>query len=127
MVVVTHFLNKDLKNKNLLIRMRRVKGSYNGENIAKTIILIILKIRIINNLGYFITNNATNNNVIIKVVLQCLHPNITNLRYRRVRYLNYIINLITKAFLFNSEKDSFKDVETNNLVAMTTLKAEITF
>jgi hypothetical protein len=68
-VVVTYFLNKDLRNRSLLIRIRRVKGSYSGENITKAIIPIILEIGIISNLRYFITNNAINNNIIIKVIL----------------------------------------------------------
>jgi hypothetical protein len=89
MVIVAHFLDKDLRNRSLLIRIRRVRGSYNGENVTKAIIPIILKIKIISNLRYFITDNATNNNIIIKVVLQRLHPDIINPRYRKVRYLYY--------------------------------------
>jgi hypothetical protein len=127
MAVITYFLNKDLKNRSLFIGIRRVRDSYNGENITKAIILIILEIRIISNLGYFITDNATNNNIVIKVVLRRLHPNIIHPGHRKVRYLSYIINLAAKTFLFNSEKESFEDIKTNNLVFITALEAEIVF
>jgi hypothetical protein len=68
-IVIAHFLNKDLKNRSLLTGIRRVKGSYNGENIAKAIILILIEIRIVNKLSFFITDNATTNNVIINLIL----------------------------------------------------------
>jgi hypothetical protein len=44
-----------------------------------------------------------------------------------VRYLNYIINLAAKAFIFNGDKDSFEDVEINNVMLIIALKAEINF
>jgi hypothetical protein len=50
-VVVAHFLDKDLKNRSLLIGIRRVRGSYSGENITKVIILVLIKIKIISKLG----------------------------------------------------------------------------
>jgi hypothetical protein len=44
-----------------------------------------------------------------------------------VRYLSYIINLVTKAFLFNGDKDSFKDIKINSAMLITALKVEIHF
>jgi hypothetical protein len=107
---VAHFLDKGLNNRSLLIGIRRVKGSYNGENITEVIIPVLVEIRIINKLGYFTTDNASANNITIELVLQRLHPDIRQPRARRVRYLGYIINLAAKAFLFNGGKDSFEDI-----------------
>jgi hypothetical protein len=67
--VVTHFLNKNLTNRSLLIGIRRVKGSYNKENISEAIIPILIKIGVISKLSYFTTDNASTNNIIIKVIL----------------------------------------------------------
>jgi hypothetical protein len=39
--VVFHFLNKDLKMRSLLAKIKRIKGSYTGENITEAVILII--------------------------------------------------------------------------------------
>jgi hypothetical protein len=73
---MTYFLNKGLNNRSLLISIRRVKDSYNKENITEVIIPILIKIRIVSKLRYFITDNASANNIIIKLVLQRLRPNI---------------------------------------------------
>jgi hypothetical protein len=124
---VAHFLDKDLKNRSLLIGMRRVRGSHSGENIAEAIIPIILEMGIVGNLGYFITDNATNNDVAIEVILRRLRPDVTHPGHRRVRCLGHIINLAAKAFLFGGGKDSFEDVETDSSVPMTALEAEIAF
>jgi hypothetical protein len=40
-----------------LINIRRIKGAYIGENIIKVIILILVKIRVVSKLGFFIRNN----------------------------------------------------------------------
>jgi hypothetical protein len=68
-IVMAYFLDKGLNNRSLLIGIRRVKGSYNKENITKVIILILVEIRIISKLGYFTTDNVSTNNIIIKLVL----------------------------------------------------------
>ena len=107
--------------------MRRIKDSYNRENIAEAIILILVEIGVISNLGYFTTDNASTNNIIIKIILQRLRLNIFYPKRRRIRYLNYIINFAAKAFLFNYNKESFKDVEINYSIPMITLKVEIVF
>jgi hypothetical protein len=124
--VVAYFLDKDFNNRSLLIKMRRVRDSYNGENIIKSIIFILKEMKVISNLGYFITDNVTNNDIVIKIILHRLRPNINNFKQRRVRCLNYILNLATKAFLFNNGKALFKDVKINSSVFITTLKVKIT-
>ena len=52
--VILYYLNRNLKVRNLLIGMRRVKGAYSGENIAEAVISIILVIGIKDRLGFFI-------------------------------------------------------------------------
>jgi hypothetical protein len=126
-VVMAHFLDKKLNNRSLLIGIRRVRGSHSGENIAEAIIPVLVEIKVISKLGYFTTDNASTNNVTIKLILKRLRPNIRQPRARRVRYLGHIINLAAKAFLFNRDKDSFKNVETGNSVPITALEVEIEF
>jgi hypothetical protein len=74
--VIAHFLDKGLNNRSLLIGMRRVKGSYSGENITEAIIPVLVEMGIISKLGYFTTDNASANNITIKLVLQRLRPDI---------------------------------------------------
>jgi hypothetical protein len=112
--VIAYFLDKNLKNQSILIDIRRIKGSYNSENTAKAIILILIKINIISKLEYFITN-VTINNLIIKIILQRFRFNITYLEQRRVRCLKYIINLAAKAFLLAGEDFYLHAVPAGNL------------
>jgi hypothetical protein len=127
MAVIAYFLDKDLKNQSILIGIRKIKGSHNGENTAKAIIPILIKMNIINKLGYFITNNVTTNNLIIKIILQRLRLDITYLGERRVRCLRHIINLAAKAFLFSNNKESFENVQFVSQLPITALEAEIDF
>jgi hypothetical protein len=61
-------------------------------------------------LGYFIAdNNNVRNNICIRAILRKHRPNIKDLGSRRVRCLEYIINLAIKAFLFGKNADAFED------------------
>jgi hypothetical protein len=63
--VVIYYLDKDLVNRNYLINIRRISEAYTGENIAKTVIPILLKIGILLKLGYFIADNDGRNYIYI--------------------------------------------------------------
>src|SRR5438105_320061 len=90
--------------------MKRVKGSYSGENIAEAIIPIIRDIGIKQSqLGYFIGDNASPNDIAIRAILAELYPTLRDPNFRRVRCLEYIINLAAKAFLFGNNTDSFEE------------------
>lgn len=65
-------------------------------------------------IGYFITDNATNNDSAIDVVLAYFYPKMTKIQRenRRLRCLGHVINLAAKAFLYGTEFDAFeKDIE----------------
>lgn len=68
--------------------------------------------RVVENLGYFISNNNFTNDVAIRCIFTELYKDIENSDSRRVRCLGYIINLAGKAFLFRKDADAF-EVETN--------------
>jgi hypothetical protein len=110
MAIIAHFLNKDLKNRSLLIGIRRVRESYSGENTTEAIILVLIKIRVISKLGLFIVDNATVNDVTISLIFQKLRSDIFQLSHRRVKYLGHIINLAAQAFLFSEDRQAFKEV-----------------
>ena len=89
--------------------MRRIRGTYTGENIAEAVMPILLEIGILSKLGYFIANNDGRNNICIRAILRKHWPDIKDPDSRRVRYLGYIINLAAKAFLFGKNADAFED------------------
>jgi hypothetical protein len=54
---------------------------------------------------YFILNNTTNNNIAITAIIKEFNFNLIK---RRLRYLGYIINIITYYLLYGYNLDLFK-------------------
>ena len=72
---------------------------HGGLNISETVYMIATKFGIIDRLGYFISDNATNNNTAVN----CLHEQIRegggipmNNDECRLRYFGHIIHLVVK-------------------------------
>jgi hypothetical protein len=65
MEIIIYYLDKDLINRSYLIDIRRINEAYTNENIIKTVISVLIKIRILLKLGYFIANNDGRNNIYI--------------------------------------------------------------
>jgi hypothetical protein len=107
--VIIYYLDKDLVNRSYLISMRRINGAYTGENIAEAVMPILLEMRILLKLGYFIADNDSRNDTCIRAILRKLRFNIKDPDNRRVRCLRHIINLTVKAFLFGKNADAFED------------------
>ena len=85
-----------------------------GENQAEIIIQVIEEFKLGKHIGYFVIDNATNNDPAIDIVLKHFFPGMPLKRRnaRRLRCLGHVINLAAKAFLFGTEFDAFeRDVE----------------
>ena len=54
---------------------------------------------------YFILDNATNNNIVITAIIKEFNFNLIK---RQLRYLGYIINIITHYLLYGYNLDLFK-------------------
>jgi hypothetical protein len=89
--------------RSLLADKRRIKGSYNGDNIAKAIIFIFKEMINMKRLGFFISDNASFNNTAIRAILAYLRFNLKDPDFKRVKCLRHIINLTAKAFLFKKK------------------------
>jgi hypothetical protein len=124
--VVAHFLDKDLKNRSILIGLPRVKGCHSGENIAEAVIAVLSKMIDISKLGYFCTDNATTNDVAIRIICQRLRPDIQDPRKRRIRCLGHIINLAATAFLFGNDSASI-EAESSDFNNTDYLNAQLAF
>jgi hypothetical protein len=97
-----------------LIAIRQLKGPHTGENQAEIIIEVIKDYKLGKHIGYFITDNASNNNTAIQFVLEHFYPSMPEKRRlaRRLRCLGHVINLAAKAFLYGQEYNAFeKDIE----------------
>jgi hypothetical protein len=70
------------------------------------IIEIIISVK---RLKFFIGDNASTNDIIIRAILIYLRPHIKDSDFRRVRCLSYIINLTAKVFFFGKNADAFEE------------------
>jgi hypothetical protein len=107
--MVFHFLNKNLKVQSLLIKIKRVKNAYTEKNITKAVIPIIKEIINSNRLGFFIGDNASENNIITRVIITYLYLNEKDFNFKHIKCLDYIINLAIKAFLFRKDVEVFEE------------------
>lgn len=106
--IVAHWLDEDLKKQDVLIGLRRLKGSHSGENLAEVIIPVLQSYNLTSNLGFFIGDNVASNDVAVRCILHSIRPDIKDPESRRVRCLGHIINLVAKAFLFGNDEESLE-------------------
>ena len=79
---------------------------YAGVDITKGIIAVIKDFSIKNEqIGYFIIDNATNNNMAITAIIKEFNFDLIKCW---LYYLGYIINIITCYFLYSYNPDLFK-------------------
>jgi hypothetical protein len=91
---------------NLPIALPQLTGAYTGEAIAIAVTATLRAYRIIlDTLGYFVLNNASNNNTAIAAVAREF-SNFEAIE-RRLRCSPHTINLIRQALLFSKDKDAY--------------------
>ena len=90
--VVAHFVDKDYQLRTIMLALRRITGSYSGENLAYTLEQIIEEFEITGRLGYFVLDNAESNNTCIEYLLKNIAPYLQK-KHRRLRCIGHIINL----------------------------------
>ncbi|OCK74377.1 hypothetical protein K432DRAFT_310845, partial [Lepidopterella palustris CBS 459.81] len=64
--LVIYFINNRGRFNSFLLSILELTGQYISVNITNSIVAIITKFNIVNKLGYFITNNAPNNNTLLR-------------------------------------------------------------
>jgi len=57
------------------------------------------------NLGYFVLNNALNNDTTLTELVKTIG---FDLKQKRLRYIGYVLNLITKAYLYGQDVSDFQ-------------------
>jgi hypothetical protein len=97
--VVAHYTTAQGFVKDLAIDLPQLSGVHSGERIANCI-----ESTLASKLGYFVLDNAYNNNTAIKT-LGSKYDFVAN--HRRLRCSAHTINLVGQAVLFSSNKDAF--------------------
>ncbi len=109
--------------------MRNIHGDPSGKNQAKALLPVLDEYLLKAKLGYFITENDSSNDTCITEIIDLIYPDL-DAKERRLRCIGHIINLVTKAFIFDNKSESFEaDVaiadSTNDLeIAMKLLKKQ---
>lgn len=72
--IVGHYTNSKGKNITLLLGLRRLIGSHSGANMAEPVIQVIQEYELADKIGYFVLDNATNNDTCLEEVFDQLRP-----------------------------------------------------
>lgn len=103
-----HYAN-ELRSQ-VMIALRQLKGPHTGENQAELILSIIKEFNLQDKIGYFVTDNAKNNDTAIDTIFRTLRPEWPEeqRKARRLRCLGHVINLAAQAFLYGKDIDAFE-------------------
>jgi hypothetical protein len=126
--IVAHYISATGNLDTSVLALREVNGEHSGENQAVEILDVINDYGIASKVGYFVMDNATNNDTMIKELSKKLkekHEIIWDPRPHRLRCNGHVINLAVQAFLFASdEEDISQDNNTELLSSPTEIEME---
>ena len=107
--VTAYFLNTNFKTQSILLSSPEQSESHYGVDIADQVITVIEDFDIASKLGFFVLDNALNNDTAMEAIGARFgfKP-----KERRLRCAGYIINLITRHLLFRFNKKLFKFKDT---------------
>lgn len=108
--VVGHWVCPVGKVKSTVLGLRRFKGRHTGENHALHFWSIICDYNLMQKIGYFNLNNATNNDSVlrhIKIYLKGINIEF-DIIGRRLRCIGHVINLVVKVLLWGEDPDAFE-------------------
>jgi hypothetical protein len=74
MAVVAHFTDKDYRVQTRLLALRCLYGEHSGENQAELLADVLKDYELTDKIGYFVTDNASNNNTTINILLCNIQP-----------------------------------------------------
>jgi hypothetical protein len=110
--IVAYWWDMDNTIKSALLALPKLSGIHSGENIAFTIVEILDFYAIKDKLGYFMLDNATNNDTAVQAVTEELakrgiYRDLSN-DESRLRCTGHILNLVVKALLFGNNSDALE-------------------
>jgi hypothetical protein len=108
--VIVYYIDKSIRNRIIIITLKRLRENHSGENINFRLIKIIENFDLNKNLKYFITNNANSNNTCVDHVLIIFLFKFNKIGriYRYLYYFGYILNLAYDLYLYGKDSESFK-------------------
>lgn len=109
--VVAHYFDAAGDFNTRLLALPRIKGTHNGENLAKGVIEVVERFGFEAKLGGFQADNAENNDTCVTELLRHFNPHLSTPQLdlmrslKRVRCVGHILNLVARAFLDGENKE----------------------
>ena len=109
-----HFTSESKKLEAITLGIKELHGEHTGENIADVIYNVGSDFDILNKLGYFVMDNASNNDTLTEHLGYKLRE--ANVLFdpirRRLRCLGHVINLVVQDFLFGKSSNDVSYINT---------------
>ncbi|CEJ92863.1 Putative Transposase-like protein [[Torrubiella] hemipterigena] len=109
--VVAHYVTEDCQLEHHTLALKDIDGDHDGSHLAVAIMDVIDDWGFASKLGYFVMDNAGNNDTMIKCLSLALLRQY-DIRYdpiaHRLRCQGHIINLAAKSFLFVTDKEKIE-------------------
>jgi hypothetical protein len=106
--VVSHFVDENGALRTLLLALKELQEKHSGENMAVIIMDVLSTYAIRNRLGFFVMDNATNNDTMLEAIAANFQE-MDGVHYNPIehclRCIDYVINLSVQAFLFGKHSD----------------------
>ncbi|KAJ6785139.1 hypothetical protein PWT90_08159 [Aphanocladium album] len=113
--VVAHYVTEDGKLEHHTLGLKDIDGEHDGSHLAAAIVEVIDDWGFASKLGYFMMDNAGNNDTMMTCLSLALLRQY-DIRYdptsHRLRCQGHILNLAAKAFLFVTDKETIERGET---------------
>ena len=105
--VVAHYITAHGRKRDIVIGLREVIGEHTGANIGHQLVRLFKEYDILDRIGFFICDNADNNDTCISYVLRKQNRRMTKkqIARRRIRCLGHVINLCAQAFLIGKDAE----------------------
>jgi hypothetical protein len=101
--ICAHFIDNNGKRRHELLALRRVEGSHSAYNLKDLVVGVLREYYIDteDKVGYFMLDNASVNDLAVKLILQELfsHWSESRIKRRRLRCLGHVVNIAAKRFL----------------------------
>lgn len=100
--VFAHYFDEQYQLKTVLISLLPTYGNHTGEEQARCLLAVLKDYQITTKVGYFMADNATNNDRAIEVLKNDLN---IEPHKQRLRCACHILNLVVKAMLYGVDSD----------------------
>ena len=92
--------------KNVLLGLKPMYGAHSGVAMAEEMLAIMREFKVSDRIGYFVADNAANNNCALREIAKEIDVDPVR---QRVRCSAHVINLVAKAILYGTDSDCVAD------------------